>query len=108
VTNAAFYQIQFLPGPDGQLRWVPAAREFRRDDREAIDHQEKKNGSSERKVFYDDGRGRRLVYEVDSERDSYRYVLEKDDQSAGGVQRTVFPTLHRAVFSLSGCVSRNE
>ena len=94
------YQIGLSPAPDGQLRWALKARELPCDDLQVSG--EKKNSGPRRTIFYDDGRNRRLFYEVDFERDSFRYVLEKDDQ------RTVFPTLQAAVFCLAGCISRNE
>ena len=47
-------------------------------------------------------------YEVDFARDSYRYVLERDERNDGAVQRTVFPTLLQALMCLAGCIDRNE
>jgi hypothetical protein len=62
-------------------------------------------------VFYDDHRGRRILYEVNPFRDEFRYVLEcssNDDQPDANAQRLVFPTLRAAVFCLVGCISRDE
>lgn len=53
-------------------------------------------------MFYDDHRGRRILYEVDPNRDEFRYVLEC------GQEKQVFPTLRAAVFCLVGCIDRNE
>src|SRR5262249_13637282 len=53
-------------------------------------------------VFYDDDRGRRLVYEVNPDRDEFRYILERDQQ------RQIFSTLRAAVFCLVGCIDRSE
>jgi hypothetical protein len=53
-------------------------------------------------VFYDDHRGRRTLYEIDPNRDEFRYVLEC------GQEKQVFPTLRAAVFCLVGCIGRNE
>jgi hypothetical protein len=58
-------------------------------------------------VFYDDERGRRLIYELNPERDEFRYILEYD-QPGGNVQRLVFPTLRGAIYCLANCVSRDE
>ena len=64
------------------------------------------NAHFHRCVFYDDDRGRRLIYEVNLDRDEFRYVLEcsNDDH----LQRLVFATLRAAVFCLVGCINRNE
>jgi len=101
----ARYQIQLLPAPDGRLFW--AAGESRGDLLVDGSH-EKRDYGLKRKVFYDDGRGRRLTYEANFEKGSYRYVLERADHHDGKVQRTIFPTLQAAVFCLTGCISRNE
>ena len=104
------YQIRLQAARDGQLHWAPVWKESRCEDVQVVDCncQEKKLSGCQRKVFYDDGRNRRLICEVDFEKDCFRYVLEKDGQRAGTVQRTVFPTLQAAVFCLAGCISRNE
>jgi hypothetical protein len=61
-------------------------------------------------VFYDDHRGRRILYEVGPDKDDFRYVLERrvDDQPSRDAQRLTFPTLQAAVFCLVGCIDRNE
>jgi hypothetical protein len=105
LPNAARYQIRLVPAPDGQLRWAPASRDA---DGVEQNHQQKNPSGCHRKVFYDDGRGRQIIYEVDFERDCFRYVLERDDHNDGKVQRLVFPTLQAAVFCLAGCINRNE
>ena len=53
-------------------------------------------------MFYDDHRGRRILHEVDLDRDEFRYVLEC------GQEKQVFPTLRATVFCLVGCIDRNE
>jgi hypothetical protein len=65
------------------------------------------NAHFDRCGLYDDDRGRRLIYEVNPNRDEFRYVLECD-QPGGDVQGLVFPTLRGAVFCLAGCISRDE
>jgi hypothetical protein len=47
-------------------------------------------------------RGRRILYEVNPNRDEFRYVLEC------GQEKQVFPTLRAAVFCLVGQITRDE
>jgi hypothetical protein len=107
------YQIYLQTTREGQFRWAFAPKKSRSDsdgdlDRVDLYDEGKTSARFRRKIFYDDGRNRRLIYEVDFERDRFRYVLEKDGQNDGDVQRLVFPTLQAAVFCLAGCISRHE
>jgi hypothetical protein len=106
------YGIRLIPGVDGQLLWKlggsPAGSVSTPPRRLTAALADKKPSHFSQRVFYDDGRCRRIIYEVDG--GLFRYVLErsKDDQNGGGIQRLVFPTLRAALFCLVGCINRSE
>jgi hypothetical protein len=103
IVHAFAYTIRLSSSRDGQLIWDSARSTAARLSEESA--AETRSQFTQR-VFYDDHRGRRLIYEVNLDRDEFRYVLEcsNDDH----VQRLVFPTLRAAVFCLVGCINRNE
>jgi hypothetical protein len=83
------YEIRLVPGVDGQLLWKlgcsppgPVSAPSRRLTGALAD---KKLSHFSQRVFYDDGRCRRIIYEVDG--GLFRYELErsKDDQDGGGI-----------------------
>jgi hypothetical protein len=108
------YEIRLIPGPDGQLLWKLACSPQRSavtpSQRLSEELTDKKFSQFIRRVIYDDGRARRIIYEVDTEADRFRYILERSnpDEPRAGMQRLVFGTLQQAVFCLVGCINRNE
>jgi hypothetical protein len=107
----AQYGVRFIPGPRGQLLWKLACSPLQSKIAQSGGSADQRfSRFSKHSVIYDDHRSRRIIYEVDPERDLFRYVLERsrDDQDGGGAQRFVFPTLRAAVFCLVGCISRDE
>jgi hypothetical protein len=110
----AQYEIRLIPGVDGQPLWKlgcsPPGSVSTPSRRLTAALADKKRSHFSQRVFYDDGRARRIIYQVDPERDQFRYILEcsNDDQPGGCVQCLVFGTLQQAVFCLLGCINRNE
>jgi hypothetical protein len=98
--HAIAYTIRLNSSRDGQLIWNSARSTPARLSEESA--AETRSQFTQR-VFYDDHRSRRILYEVDLDRDEFRYILECDQE-----RQMVLPTLRAAVFCLVGCIGRNE
>ena len=92
--------IRLSHGPGGQLLWNATKTSLAKSSQEPASTACPQFTQC---VFYDDHRGRRILYEADLDRDEFRYILECDQE-----RRMVFPTLRAAVFCLVGCIDRNE
>ena len=93
------YTIRLSSSRNGQLIWNSARSTTARLSEESA---AETRSQFNQRVFYDDHRGRRILYEVDPDRDEFRYVLEYDQT------QLVFPTLRAAVFCLVGQITRDE
>ena len=97
------YHISFTQDNHGQLLPLPSVPH---PNTQAVS----KTTSFTRIVFYDDQRGRRVLYELDPDHDQFRYVVEcsNTNQTTTSPERLSFPTLKQALYALASSVLRNE